>query len=74
MTTVVRVSSVVSVVLLSVGLYMSLVAGFRRNNFSRGFPSPVLAAQVARYMEEVKMIVGKLLSKLAPRRPRPRHP
>jgi len=60
MTTVVRISSVVSVVLVAVGLCMFLAADFRHDKLPRDFKSPVMAMQMAPSMDEVEMIVGKV--------------
>jgi len=59
MTTIVRISAVVAVIVLTVGVCMFLAADFQHESFPRGFNSPVLAMQMAQSMEEVNAIVGE---------------
>lgn len=59
MTVVVRISAVVGVVVLAVGVCMFLAEDFQHESSARGLTSPVLAMEMAQSMEEVKAIVGE---------------
>jgi hypothetical protein len=58
-TAVVRLSAVVAVVVLTLGVCMFLAADFQHKSLPRVFKSPVLAIQMAQSMQEVKAIVGE---------------
>ena len=59
MNAVVRLAAVMAVVVILIGAWMSLTAGFEHDDLPRGFTSHVLAMEMARSMQEVKMIVGE---------------
>jgi putative effector of murein hydrolase len=58
-TAVVRLATIMAVVVVGVGVWMSLAAQFQHDVLPRGFTSPVLAMEMARSMKEAKMIVGE---------------